>query len=227
VVWIGLDDTDIPGSPGTGHLARELAAYLGSRYPVYGVTRHQLVRDPRVPMTAKNSAAAVHLLVDKPERSLIDEVAQWVEERAMPESEPGVCLAWSVPEQVVAFGRRAQREVVTRKEALALAEGDGLILRNLRENGRGIIGALAAVGLAATGNDGRFVLYRRLRDLRGLVSVASLLKEGVARVQAVTGEILTQGLVDTRGKLRPSLVDGRPVLWVERMNDHWVAVRKD
>jgi len=49
----------------------------------------------------------------------------------------------------------------------------------------------------------------------------------VARVQAVTGEILTQGLVDTRGKLRPSLVDGRPVLWVERMNDHWVAVRRD
>jgi hypothetical protein len=178
-------------------------------------------------MTAKNSAAVVHLLADKPERGLIDEVARWVAEQAVAESEPGVCLAWSVPEQVVAFGRRAQREVVTREEALALAEGDGLILRDLRKNGRGVIGALAAVGLAATGNDGRFVLYRRLRDLEGLIPVASLLKEGVARVQAVTGEVLTQGLVDTRGKLRPSLVDGRPVLWVERMNDHWVAVRKD
>jgi len=178
-------------------------------------------------MTAKNSAAVVHLLMNEPERELIDEVVEWIAERAAPESEPGVCLAWAVPEQVTAFGRRAQQEIVTRKEALALAEGDGLLLRNLRENGRGIIGALAAVGLAATGNDGRFVLYRHLRDLRGVVSVASLLREGVARVQAVTGEILTQGLVDTQGKLRPSLVDGRPVLWVERMNDRWVAVRKD
>jgi len=227
VIWIGLDDTDTPGAPGTGQLARELAAYLGLRYPVYGVTRHQLSRDPHIPMTAKNSAAVVHLLMNEPERELIDEVVEWIAERAAPESEPGVCLAWAVPEQVTAFGRRAQQEIVTRKEALALAEGDGLLLRNLRENGRGIIGALAAVGLAATGNDGRFVLYRHLRDLRGVVSVASLLREGVARVQAVTGEILTQGLVDTQGKLRPSLVDGRPVLWVERMNDRWVAVRKD
>ena len=227
MVWIGLDDTDIPGSPGTGHLARELAAYLGSRYPVYGVTRHQLLQDPRVPMTSKNSAAVVHLQADGPVDGLIDEVARWVAERAAPESEPGICLAWAVPETVVVFGRRAQREIVTCEEALALAEADGLLLRGPRGGKSGVIGALAAVGLAATGDDGRFVLYRRLRDLKGLVSVPSLMREGIARVQTVTGEVLTQGLVDTQGKLRPSLVEGRPVLWVERKNDRWIAVRRD
>ena len=227
MIWIGLDDTDVPGSPGTGHLARNLAIWLGDRFPLFGVTRHQLLQDPRVPMTSKNSAAVVHLQADGPVNGLIDEVVRWMAERAAPESEPGVCLAWAVPEDVIAFGRRAQREIVTREEALALAEAGGLILRDVRKDGDGVIGALAAVGLAATGNDGRFVLYRRLRDLKGLVSVDSLLKEGVARVRAVTGEVLTQGLVDTRDKLRPSLIDGQPVLWVEPAGDHWIAVRKD
>ncbi len=229
MIWIGLDDTDMRGWPGTGHLARDLAAWLGKRLPLFGVTRHQLLRDPRIPMTAKNSAVAIHLRSGDPALlpGLADDVARWVRRRAAPGSRPGICLAWEVPEEVMRFGRRAQREVVTREEALALVATQGVILRDLGENGNGVIGALAAVGLAATGNDGRFVLYRRLREVRGWVSVAELLAEGIAQVQTVAGEAVTQGMVDTGNKLRPSLVGGRPVLWVKQVDDHWVAVRRD
>lgn len=229
MIWIGLDDTDVPGSPGTGHLARELATYLSQRYPVYGVTRHQLLKDPRVPMTAKNSAAVIHLQADRPGpwEDLVGELTEWVSQRAAAESSPGLCLAWRVPDEVVSFGRRAKRELLSAEEALNVARYAGVVLRRLKGEGRGVVGALAGVGLAASGEDGRFVLYRRLRQLKGLASVADLLAEGVARVQTVTGEPVTQGMVDTRGKLRPSLIGGLPVVWVEKGDGHWIAVRRD
>ena len=60
-IFIGLDDTDNKESRGTGHLARVIAENLAEQYEVVGVTRHQLLFDPRVPYTAKNSCAAVIL----------------------------------------------------------------------------------------------------------------------------------------------------------------------
>jgi hypothetical protein len=63
-VFIGLDDTDNLESRGTGWLARDIAAELSADYPVVGVTRHQLLVDPRVPYTSHNSSAAITLDVD-------------------------------------------------------------------------------------------------------------------------------------------------------------------
>ena len=229
MLWIGLDDTDMPGLPGTGRLARELAAWLGQRFRVFGVTRHQLLQDPGIPMTANNSAAAVHLLADGPlaVRRLADELSEWVRAGAVAGSDPGLCVAQQVPEAVVAFARRAKVARVTQQEAWAVADGTGIVLRGLGGDEGGVIGALAAAGLAASGNDGRFNLCGQLRDVSGLQPVSALLVAGVALVRATSGETVTDGLVDTRGKLRPSLLDGRPVLWVERKAGHWVAVRRD
>ncbi len=229
MIWIGLDDTDMPGSPGTGRLAREIAGRLGERFPLFGVTRHQLLQDPRVPMTARNSAAVIHLEADG--AAELEEMAwlvgRWVMERAAPGSDPGLCLAWQVPASVMAFGRKAKETLVTLAEAHILADQAGLILRGLGGDGSGAVGALAAVGLAASGEDGRFILRGRLRELEGLQPVPTLLAAGVARVQAVDGQLLTEGMVDTRGRLRPSLVGGEPVLWVRRESGRWVAMQRD
>jgi tRNA(Ile2) C34 agmatinyltransferase TiaS len=229
VLWIGLDDTDVRGSPGTGHLARDLAAWIGNRFPVRGVTRHQLCQDPRVPMTSKNSSTAIHLEpAAMPDlASLAQELAHWVQATAAPGSDPGLCLARQAPESVIAFGKRAKTSLVTKEEARALAGRHSLILRGLGGDGSGIIGALAAVGLAATGSDGRFTLYGRLREMNGVQPVSELVAAGVARVQSIAGQVITEGLVDTQGKLRPSLIDGLPVLWVERGDGHWKATRRD
>ena len=64
MLFIGLDDTDNLESRGTGHLAREIAAAIAANYPLLGVTRHQLLVDPRVPCTKNNSCAAIVLDVD-------------------------------------------------------------------------------------------------------------------------------------------------------------------
>ncbi len=231
-LYIGLDDTDILSSPGTGHLARDLASILSTRWSLIGVTRHQLLFDPRVPMTAKNSANVIHLRPGSKTEgdlsALADEVANLMLARFQPGSDPGLCVAVDPPAAISAFGRRTQTSLVTAKEARSLAESHNLILRPLGGDGGGIIGALAAVGLAATGNDGRFNWVGQVRELRGVQPVAAILAAGVAHLQTPEGELIDSGLVETNDKVRPALIDGQAVLLVEKGTDNlWQTVRRD
>ena len=61
---IGLDDTDVLGTRGTGYLARTIAGVLAETYPLLGVTRHQLLVHPQIPCTKNNSCAGI--LLDAP-----------------------------------------------------------------------------------------------------------------------------------------------------------------
>jgi len=226
--FIGLDDTDNLESRGTGHLAREIAAALAADYPVLGVTRHQLLVDPRVPCTKNNSSAAVALEVDGDVDSsvLLDRVRDMMLADFQPGSDPGLCVARVVPDTVTEFGHRAQRELVTPGEAQELAAACGLHLVALGGDGSGVIGALAAVGLADTGHDGRYVLVGRSRELTGLQPVSALLAAGIAAVQTVDGRKVHDGLVQT-DKLRPARRGGRPVAVVEWAGDHWLPLKLD
>jgi tRNA(Ile2) C34 agmatinyltransferase TiaS len=233
MLYIGLDDTDSRTSRGTGHLARELAARLQRELPVYGVTRHQLLNDPRVRMTAKNSANVIHVSLDGAAllgenfESLMAFVVAFVSARSQPEADPGLCVGVHVPQDVSDFGHRAQQTLVTRGEAQALAMGHGLVLRALGGDGSGIIGALAGVGLAATGNDGRFTQVGHVRDLAGVRDILELRAAGIAAVQTLLGEAVRQGHVETGGKVRPALIRGEPVLFVEPADGGWRAIRRD
>lgn len=236
-LYIGLDDTDIPTSPGTGHLAREVASVLAARFPVLGVTRHQLLSDPRVPMTAKNSANVIHLQTDfsplnktqtSPQlRQLAIDVAYLMQAHFQPGSDPGLCVAVDPPPLIAEFGYRAKTTLVTADEARALADARRLLLWALGGDGSGVIGALAAVGLAASGNDGRFIWVGHIRELRGLQPAEIIMAAGVAGVQTTQGQVVKSGLVETCDKLRPSLIGGQAVLLVEPANGHWRAVRRD
>jgi tRNA(Ile2) C34 agmatinyltransferase TiaS len=232
VIYIGLDDTDNKTSRGTGRLARAIAATLSERHRVIGITRHQLLVDPRVSYTSHNSSAAIHLEangeVDLHE--LADEVqalmlADWQEG-----SDPGLCVAGAVEREVSEFGQRAKTDIVTQSEAYDVAARCGCVLRGLGGTRDGVIGALAAVGLARTGRDGRFILIGSTRELQGIQPVQAVLKSGVAEVCSMDGQRLEVGMIDTQGKLRPAFRDGRPILFVQRDEidqDLWVPVKLD
>jgi tRNA(Ile2) C34 agmatinyltransferase TiaS len=228
-LYIGMDDTDILTSPGTGHLARHIASSLASHWTFLGVTRHQLLFDPRVPMTAKNSANVIHLHSDAPANlpALADEVADLMQARFQPGSDPGLCVVFDPPPAIAEFGRKTQTELVTADEARRLANTYDLILRALGGDGGGIIGALAAVGLASTGNDGRFNWIGQIRELAGVQPVQAVLEAGVSRVETTEGIVVQQGHIDIDGKARPSLIDGQAVLLVEPDGNQWRAVRRD
>jgi tRNA(Ile2) C34 agmatinyltransferase TiaS len=228
MLYIGLDDTDNLESRGTGHLARQIATALARSYPMQGVSRHQLLVDPRVPCTRNNSCAAIALDVDGDidPAMLLEQVRAWMLADFQPGSDPGLCIAHTVPVAVSDFGRRAQRKMVSQHEARVLAAEHGLLLHGLGGSEDGVIGALAAVGLAATGEDGRYVLVGHSRELTGLQPISALLTAGIVAVQTTEGQPVTEGLVQT-DKLRPALRGGRPVAVVEWAGDHWLPLKLD
>jgi hypothetical protein len=130
-------------------------------------------------------------------------------------SDPGLCVALSVPSEVMAFGRRCQAEIVGQAEARHLAAACGLHLEGLGGTEDGVIGALAAVGLAAGRDDGRVVqLGTWPDDLSGPAEVAAIRARGVELRQVDSGEPVTDGWVDVGKRLRPNYRAGRVVLFV-------------
>lgn len=228
MIFVGLDDTDNDESRGTGQLARMVAADLVTAYRVLGVTRHQLLLDPRVPCTRNNSSATIVLDGNGTGdlSALTDRVRELMLGDLQPGSDPGLCVAGPVPAAVIEFGRRVQRQLVTQTEARQLAAAHDIRLIGLAGSQDGVIGALAAVGLAASGEDGRYVLVGRSRELSGMQPVEVLLTAGIAAVQTLQGEPVTSGLVAV-DKLRPARRGGRPIAVVEWAGDHWLPLKLD
>ena len=61
MIYVGIDDTDVIGSPGTNQLARAIVRRLGDVAKGAIVCRHQLFFDPRVPYTSQNGSASIQL----------------------------------------------------------------------------------------------------------------------------------------------------------------------
>lgn len=216
MIYLGIDDTDNAEGGGTGRVAREIAAVLAPDYPVTGVSRHQLLVDPRVPYTRNNSCNVIHLAT-RPEvaPALFERIPPLLVARCLEGSDPGLCVG-GIDAAAHPFGRAAQTRLVTQAEAWDAAAGIGALLAGLGGTQDGLIGALAGVILAASGDDGRFVDVGGVRSLGGIVSIPALLAAGVAEVRTVGDEAVTEGRVDTRGgRVRPLLRGHRAVLLVE------------
>jgi hypothetical protein len=216
MIYIGIDDTDNVEGGGTGRVARALAAELADVGAVRGVSRHQLLVDDRVPYTRNNSCNVIQLEgAGLPLGPLAERLAAALVGRCLPGSDPGLCVA--VAQQVAGsdFGRRAQTVLVTQREALARAAEFEVWLRPLGGTGDGVIGALAGVTLAVSGEDGRFVDLGGIRTLSGRAAVAEILAAGVAEVRGPDGVTLREGWIENAEDIRPDLRGGRAVLRVE------------
>jgi tRNA(Ile2) C34 agmatinyltransferase TiaS len=229
MIFIGLDDTDTIESRGTGHLARQIAtALVDAGHTISGVTRHQLLVDPRVPCTKNNSCAAILLDADGVVNvtHLIEQVRPLMLADFQPGSDPGLCIARNIPAAIVELGRLAQRQLIGQDQARKLAETHAILLEGLGGSNDGVIGALAAVGLAACGNDGRYVLIGRSRELSGLQPVPTLLAAGITAVQTRDGQPVVDGMVQT-DKLRPARREGQAIAVVEWTGDFWQPLKLD
>ncbi len=233
MIFLGIDDTDTLEGPGTNQLARRLAARLPAGFRAEVVLRHQLLFDARIPYTSHNGSASL-LVRAEPGRSpeeLIAPVEAELRAGFQEGSDPGVCIAAAVPDEVRAWGRRCQREIVTQAEARALAAAHAVYLRGLGGTEGGVVGALAAVGLLAAGDDGRVVHLAGWPwpdELRGVQPVSAVLARGVGELRdGATGAAVEEGLVDLGKHLRPAWREGKPVLFVEPggSSGEWKALK--
>ncbi len=230
LILIGLDDTDSLDSRGTGRLARHLAVHLEQcgLGRSLGVSRHQLLVDPAIPYTSHNSSLCVALETGSRPDEILAVSRTVMEDDFVPGSDPGLCVARpdQMTPEVLSFGARAAQVVVTEADAYRVAREAGVFLVALGGTGLGVIGALAAVAQRAAGTEGRFVELRGVRAVPELLSVAQLkVATDIADIRDTAGCSVAEGeMVETLGWIRPSLVDGAPILLVERHPEvagHW------
>ena len=232
---LGIDDTDVMGSPGTNQFCRRLVRCLADDFCCRLIVRHQLLRDDRVPYTSKNSCASVQLepLAEASRQqqieSLAGQVRQFIHENFVPGSDPGFCIATGlVPVELTSFGQRCQQNVVSQSAARDVAEASKIHLEGCGGTDDGVIGALAAVGLAVTGNDGRVIQIGTWPDdLSGEHSIQRLHERRVDVVHHDDNKPITSGLVNVGKHLRPNYRDHRVVLFAlpSAVPSVWNAVR--
>jgi hypothetical protein len=235
---VGIDDTDMPETAGTNQLALHLVRSLAADVEGYLILRHQLLDDPRVPYTSRNGSASIAMRARRPGLSVAD-LAGRIGDLMLPwcpeGSDPGLCVvAGEVPDLIRDFGRRCQHELVSQDDARALAARHGIHLEGLGGTEGGVIGALAAVGLLAGGDDGRVIHFGPVCDDSyqngGLYPVAALHALGIDEVRRdATGEVVTAGVVAFPKRLRPNRRGGRIVLFVapaEGPGADWLALKR-
>jgi len=157
---IGIDDTDNKESRGTGYNSRQLAAAIEAENlgDVSGITRHQLFVHPDIPYTSQNSSACLEVTSDI-SNDLIVFCRNFMLNIGAVGSDVGVCIVEKnkISEEIINWGVDAKSIVLKMEDAIEKSERNNIYLEGLTGTKDGIIGALAAVGLRAGGNDGRFI----------------------------------------------------------------------
>lgn len=224
---IGVDDTDNLESRGTGFRARQLGMLINDQgvARLNSVTRHQLFVSPEIPYTSHNSSACLSVSGDSQNYlDLIELCKQYLLTESASGSDAGLCVARRdlVNRSVIDFGLRAKCQVLTKDMALVTAQTSGIYLEGLTGQRIGVIGALSAVGLHQSGNDGRFLWLPGLRELGECYSVEELKRlGGIDLVRTQEGEIiLSSQKVFVGDWPRPILQDGKSVLLVQEEQQH-------
>ena len=234
MIYVGIDDTDILGSRGTNQLARAIVQ-AAEGWKCHGIVRHQLLFDSRIPYTSKNGSASIVLEHRVTQASsgiteVIELCRRIMREWFIEGSDPGLCVTDHVPERVTQFGWLCKQEIVTQVEARSISTELGIHLEGLGGTEGGVIGALAAVGLIVTGNDGRIVqLGEWPDDLSGLQPVSAVLSRGVDVENIDSSATVDSGIVDVGKHLRPNRRGGRTTLFVRRLpsdqDEHYQAIK--
>lgn len=217
MIFVGIDDTDILGARGTNQLAKEIVRRAAEHWSCQWIVRHQLLDDPRIPYTSQNGSAS--MVFEARNGSTLEQLTDLcratMRDWFILGSDPGLCVASSVPDAVKSFGQRCQQQVVTQDDARQLAAESGLYLDGLGGTSGGVIGSLAAVGLAAIGSDGRIVQWQSWPDdLAGPQPISELTRRGISVQVDGTGELIHDGTVNVGKHLRPNLRGGRATLFV-------------
>ncbi|MBS4057857.1 MAG: hypothetical protein KGZ82_11115 [Bacteroidales bacterium] len=235
---IGIDDTDNLESRGTGYRARQLGQLIQDTGlgRIISISRHQLFFDRRIPYTSHNSSACLFVVSDR-KTELIALSRDFLLREAAVGSDAGLAVQYydKVNDQVVLWGNRAKKEVLSLDEAKTLAADSGIYLEGLTGTHDGIIGSLAALGLRKGGNDGRCVWVngKEIREIKGIYEVSGLFAiSGIDGLTAIDGgEVLLSDRIDTGGWIRPAVKNHRHIVFVEKSKNttdyEWTIASKE
>ena len=183
IFYIGLDDTGKPGQTGTG----ELALALGLRVLSLSLARllhismHPLLSPCEdLPGCSLNQAFCLTFDGDAIRfRELELESRVFVNRNFQAGSRPGLALARQdqVSERILNYAKACRMMPMLRSDAQQLARENGITLTAFSGDGRGTIGALAAIGWRRQGNDGAITWMPGLAKLKGVMTLTGILQD--------------------------------------------------
>jgi hypothetical protein len=235
-ILICIDDTDNLESKGTGAIASEMRRIVKEKG--WGscsfITRHQLLLHPDVPYTSHNSSMCFSAdIADMYFDTLKQELADYLGTESADGSDPGICIAdldnILSMEDLIVFGFRAKREILTKDLAYETAAKAGVFLEEKGGSGDGVIGALAGVGLRLNGNDGEVKGGIANLQQGEYYTVEELLQE------ELISSVCTQDMIPLKPtekvrikwKVKPVLHNGLPVLLAAPAeNGGWITLDK-
>ncbi len=222
---VAIDDTDNLESVGTGELASLLSESVSARgWGQAGhVTRHQMLVHPDIPYTSHNSAMCFPAEMERDcMEAFVAYAMDFLRQESASGSDPGLCVVaierLAEPAALITFGREAKRKVLQKSDAYELARRLDVHLSEHGGTGQGVIGALAAVGLRMTGNDGRFKGHVKIEAADRIATPAEIKHQSHVRVvQSADGQVLAESdRIRLGNKVKAVLLDGRSTLLVCR-----------
>lgn len=229
-IYVAIDDTDSLEVGATGQSANELRKLIKDK--VWGttepVTRHQLLLHPDVPYTSHNSSMC--FIADMEEcylEEFINNAAEFLKNTSAPGSDPGLCVAAKECikniDNLMDFGFKAKEVVLSKEQAYKTAEDCGIHLSEHGGTGQGIIGALAAIALRMTGNDGRFQGRIQLKETGESMQVGEIISiTEIEEIQSIDGHALADDEIIIIGeKIKTVLLENKRKLLVYREEDGW------
>lgn len=162
-IYVALDDSRQLDGGKAGQTASLLGKYIEARGWGQSAipSRHRLYPHPETGCKKHNTARSFAADIDgKNLNEFIDYACQLVKSTGTPDSNAGLAIAvpelMDNPDELIQYAYRVKEEMVDKAEAMELAARPGLHVFEINGSGNGVIGALAAVGLRMTGNDGQF-----------------------------------------------------------------------
>lgn len=227
VYLVGIDDTDNLVSRGTGFIGRTMGEEINASGlgVCGGVSRHQLLFDPRVPYTSHNSSLCLEIETSKPDE-VWDLMVEYLIRSCAEGSDCGLCMVEldRMPQSIIKWGLKAKKDLVKQVDAFKLAKKENVRLIGLTGNHDGVIGSMAAVGLRASGNDGRFVGLkgvdvRTINGVKNLQQIQELVQ--LHQIMTVDGVVLDEKIpISLDGWMRPVHRKGLITLIVNKIDDN-------
>lgn len=236
-LYVCVDDTDdLTKSTSTGKISDMIAKKLVEMGGTLekGVTRHQLLLHEDIDYTSHNSSMCMVLEIEGVEVAELKAQAEKILKANMAAtSDPGLCFCrldqMHQPDRLIAYGKRAQKEVIKKEEAYALAsEIGGTILEEYGGTGIGVIGALAGIGLRLSGCDGTFRGGKGSEYAGQSFSVSQWkTKMGIEQVLDFYGKELSEDtVIFVEKQLKLAMLDHKKTLIAARRNEGYVACTK-
>lgn len=200
-ILLCIDDTDdLEKGKGTGSLAQAISATIEENGwgKCERITRHQLLLHEDIPYTSHNSSMCFSAEIqEKFYQDIINYSMKFLKREHANGSDPGLCVVKIKElidrENLIQFGKRAQREVLDKEQAYLLAETLDIHLSEHGGTGLGVIGALAGTGLRLSGNDGEFKGGLKFVESGQTYKVSELYKyDEIDLIMSLDGKVLRE-----------------------------------